>query len=87
MSEYVLPYLGGQNFCHPSVHVCIHRIFFAERAGAVTSIGLALTFHSASISDGLAGFQPNINIVMPMKLLLSCLNAEGQQVNFNGHLD
>ena len=31
------------------------------------------------------GIQPNI--VMPMKLLLSCLNAEDQQVNFNGHLD
>ena len=36
------------------VHVCtcIHRIF-AERAGAVTSTRLALSFHSASISDGI----------------------------------
>ena len=50
-------------------------------AGPVTSIRLALSFHSA-MTMAFPGIQPNI--VMPMKLLLSCLNAEDQQVNFNG---
>ena len=50
-------------------------------AGPVTSIGLALSFHSV-MTMAFPGIQPYI--VMPMKLLLSCLNAEDQQVNFNG---
>ena len=66
------------------IHVCtcIHRIliiFFGERAGAVTSTRLTLSFHSAIII-AFAGIQPNI--VMPMKLLLSlmfeCRGSTGQ---------
>ena len=67
-----------------SGEICAKCVHMYALAGPVTSIRLALSFHSA-MTMAFPGIQPNI--VMPMKLLLSCLNAEDQQVNFNGHLD